>query len=226
MKVYTIEIAEAIEKEFAAFLKDWGGGYQMRFTRFIDLGGKQIDLYLYPPESNAPPWMVIRVKSVFKSDQGECMQYFVNIPSLNKSMDDVLVSPEVWKIPALTDRILQSVKNDMLAKISESGGGAIEGGDSGSLPEPTPDLPSGSQEADNSDDEEELEDMDVSGILASDDDEADNTINPEEILKSVEKEESGEVSNDPPSEDEETKKRSGEASEGESGFNHEDVIKD
>ncbi len=220
MKVYTIEIAEAIEKEFSAFLKDWGGGYQMRFTRFIDLGGKQVDLYIYPQDPSAPPWMIIRVKSVFKSDQGECMQYFVSIPSLNKTMDDVLVSPEIWKLPALTDRILQSVKADLLAKINE-GGGALEGGDPNSLPESSTDLPGGSP-AQEEDEEDELEGVDLSGIVASDDDDSGTDINPEDILKAV-AEESEESDQEKP---EEPKEEEAEPKEEDSDFNPEDVIKE
>ncbi len=164
MKVLAIEIAEAIEKEIATFLKDWGGGYAMRFTRFIDLGGKQTDLYLYPPKAGASPWCVIRIRSVFKSDQGECMQYFVNLPATGMNLDDVLVSPEIWKLPKLTDRILKFLKADLLIKVNE-GSGALEGG--GLALESDASLPSGPAESSQTEEEED-EDVDTSGILAPD----------------------------------------------------------
>ena len=98
MKVFTIEIASAVEKTILEFLKDWGGAGKVRFTRFIDLGGKQTDLFIYPPAADASPRIVLRVKSVYKTDEGECMQYFVEVPGTTKTLSDVLVSPEIWKL--------------------------------------------------------------------------------------------------------------------------------
>jgi hypothetical protein len=68
MKVVAIEVVEAIENKISKFLKEGGGSYAMRFTRFIDLGGKQTELYLYPPEAGSSVWCTIGVRSVFKSD--------------------------------------------------------------------------------------------------------------------------------------------------------------
>lgn len=171
MKVHTIEIAKAIEGELQAFLKDWGGGYPMKFTRFIDLGGSQTDLYVYTAEEGASPWMIIRIKAVMKSDQGECIQVFVNIAGKAAKMEEVLVSPEIWKLPALADRVLTFAKNDMLVKIAE-GGDSHSAIDSGSGPE----LGEGS-----SDDDEDYDDLDTAGILAGDGG-GDSDFNPEDII--------------------------------------------
>ncbi|MEM9160822.1 MAG: hypothetical protein AAGB46_17365 [Verrucomicrobiota bacterium] len=202
MKVFTIEIAEAIENELKGFLKDWGGGYAMRFTRFLDLGGKQCDLYVYPAPEGAPPWLIVRIKSVYKSEQGECMQYFVSIPEAGKSMDDVLVSPEVWKLPALSDKILTFVKNDMLVKINE-GGGALESG-SGAETGGTLGAASGGPEEE---EDEDLDDIDTSGILAGDGG-ADMDFDPMDIINSANEDEGGGDDG------------------GDAAFNPEDVIKD
>ena len=50
MKVVSIEIAEAIENEFVKFFEENGETGSMQFTRFIDLGGKKVELFLYPPQ--------------------------------------------------------------------------------------------------------------------------------------------------------------------------------
>lgn len=174
MKVFTIEIASAIEKTFLDFLKDWGGSSRVRFTRFIDLGGKQTDLFMYPPPETSQPWMIARIKSVYKSDQGECMQYFVELPTLGKNMDDVLVSPEIWKLPAVADKILDFAKQDFMVWLSEEGN-ALEEGDSGSLPE--------ASSSDN--DEEDLDDLDTSGILAGDGDGAESDFDPGAMIRAA-----------------------------------------
>lgn len=160
MKVYTIEIASAIEAELKKFLSEWGGGYPMRFTRFVDLGGKQTDLYVYTAEAGTPPWMIVRIKSVMKTEQGECIQYFVTIAGKEKGMEEVIVSPEIWKLPALADKVLNFSRNTMMEKIAE-GGAALEGGE--------PSLGQGSDfggSSSSSDDDEDYEDLDTSGILA------------------------------------------------------------
>ncbi|MDQ8180064.1 hypothetical protein [Pelagicoccus sp. SDUM812005] len=176
MKVHTIEIASAIEQELQSFLKDWGGGYPMKFTRFIDLGGRQTDLYVYTAEAGASPWMIIRIKSVMKSEQGECIQVFVNVAGKAKAHEETLVSPEVWKLPALADRILTFAKNDMLAKIAEGGaalpeggGGADAGGQLGAGPA-------------SDDDDEDYDDLDTAGILAGDGGGASMDFNPEDVI--------------------------------------------
>lgn len=223
MKVVAIEVAEAIEKEIAQFLKDWGGGYTMRFTRFIDLGGKQTELYLYPPEEGAPTWCTIGVKSVVKSDEGECMLYSVKLPSSGKVWDDVLVSPEIWKLPALTDKILKFIKTDLLLKVNE-GGGALEGGDLALEPAAQA-LPEQSESND------DLDDLDTEGILASDDAAEGPGFDPMDIIAAAQadsdqkEEDSGfdpesiiRAANEEASE--------GDSEESSSGFNPEDVIKD
>lgn len=184
MKVVTIEVAEAIEKEFRSFLKDWGGGYQLRFARFIDLGGKQTDLYVYLQNRDEGPWMVARIKSAHKSDQGECMQYFVEMTESGKSLEDVLVSPEVWKLPALSSKILEFCKADLLAKIGAGGqaldtgaGGRLEGGSEAEAEQRKKE-----QEAD---EEEALEELDTSGILADDEDAGGMDFDPEDIIKAA-----------------------------------------
>lgn len=178
MKVHTIEIAEAIEQELKKFVNDWGGGYPMKFMRFVDLGGKQTDLYVYTHEKGASPWMIVRVKSVMKSEKGECIQIFVNVAGKAENMEEVLVSPEVWKLPALADRILTFSKNDMLLKISEGTealgpAGMSSLGDSGS---------SAGASTTSSDDEEEYEDLDTEGILAGDGAAGDSGFNPEDVI--------------------------------------------
>jgi len=201
MKIYTIEVVEAIENELKKFISEWGGGYSMRFTRFLDLGGQQCDLYVYPPEDGSPPWMVTRVKSVFKTDEGECMQYFVNLPAAGKNLDDVLVSPEVWKLPALADKILAFVKNDLLIKVNE-GGGALGAGSESTQESPPASLTTSAAE----EDEEDLDDLDTSGILAGDGDSSDDDFDPSALVNSLQEE----------SEEEDDS----------GGFNPEDVIKE
>lgn len=197
MRVYTIEVAEAVENEFKKFLKDWGGGYPMRFTRFVDLGGKQTDLYVYSAEKGSSPWLILRVKSVFKNDQGECMQYFVEMPATGKRMEEVMVSPEIWKLPALSDKVLTFAKNDLLVKIGE--GGAALGGGVSSLGSGF-----GGKLSAGAEDEEDLDDFDTSGILASDSNGGGSDFNPEDIIA-----------------------QANQASDEEDfGFNPEDVIKD
>lgn len=198
MKVFTIEIASVVEKTFFSFLKDWGGNEKVRFTRFIDLGGKQTDLYMYPNTAEASPWMILRVKSVYKSDQGECMQYFLELPSEGKNMQDVVVSPENWKIPALADRILEFVKNDLLMMINQIGDESLLAPSSGSS------LPSGS-----SSDDEDLDDFDTSGILAGGDDDSPMDFDPEAIIRAASDSDSSDGDD-----------------ENNSDFNPEDIFKD
>lgn len=173
MKVHTIEIASAIEEELKTFLKEWGGGYPMKFTRFIDLGGRQTDLYVYTAEEGAAPWMIIRIKSVMKSDQGECIQVFVNVAGKAGRMEEVLVSPEVWKLPALADRVLTYAKNDMLVKIADSSVSLPEGDSAGSGVE----LGTGTV-----DDDEDFDDLDTSGILAGDGGSGGSDFDPSEMI--------------------------------------------
>ncbi|MGK0237669.1 MAG: hypothetical protein ACI92G_001129 [Candidatus Pelagisphaera sp.] len=233
MKVVAIEVAEAIENEIANFLKDWGGGYVMRFTRFIDLGGKQTELYLYPPEVGASPWCTINVRSVFKSDEGECMLYSINIPVAGKRFEDVLVSPEIWKLPALTDKILKFLKTDLLLKINE-GGATLEGG-SNAL-ESSEAAPQGEAAlADSTEEEDELEDLDTEGILASDDDDGGAGFDPMDIIAAAQANAEKGDSDDAFDPASVIQAANEESSEGvpaddsevtESGFNPDDVIKD
>jgi len=196
MKVVTIEVAEAIEKEFKSFLEDWGGGYQLRFARFIDLGGKQTDLYVYPQNRDEGPWMVARIKSAHKSDQGECMQYFVEMTESGKSLDDVLVSPEVWKLPALSSKILEFCKADLLAKIG-AGGQALDTGVAGRL-EGAADAEEKEERKPEPEDEEALEDLDTSGILADDEDAGEIGFDPEDIIKAANEEGEADEEGDKP----------------------------
>jgi hypothetical protein len=223
MKVVAIEVAEAIEKEIANFLKDWGGGYAMRFTRFIDLGGKQTELYVYPPEAGATPWCTVGVRSVFKSGEGECIITSVKLPSLGKTWGDVMVSPEIWKLPALSDKILKFLKNDLLIKVNE-GGGALEGG--GFALEPA--APT-QQEDSSSEEEDEIDDLDLEGILVSDDAEESPGFDPMDIIAAAQadSEQGGESDTfDPESIIREANEQTSETDESSSGFNPEDVIKD
>jgi len=183
MKVHTIEIAAAIEDELKKFIQEWGGGYPMKFTRLVDLGGKQTDLYVYTAEEGAAPWMIIRIKSVMKSDQGECIQVFVNVAGKAQGMEEVLVSPEVWKLPALADRVLTFSKNDLLVKIAEGGEALPEGqgGDAGSS------LGAGSS----ADEDEDLDDLDTAGILAGDGGGADMDFNPADVIAQANEEGGG-----------------------------------
>jgi hypothetical protein len=127
MKVVSIEIAEAIENEIAKFLEENGEAGSMRFTRFIDLGGKQVELFLYPPQMGASVWGIINAKAVFKTEEGDCVIYSVKIPSLEKGFEDVIVNPERAKLPAMIERILKFLKEDLLQKSKEKGT-ALEGG--------------------------------------------------------------------------------------------------
>lgn len=176
MNVHTIEIANAIEQELQSFLKDWGGGYPMKFTRFIDLGGRQTDLYVYTAAEGSPPWMIIRIKCVMKSDQGECIQVFVNVAGKASAHEETLVDPEVWKLPALADRVLTFAKNDMLVKIAE-GGDSLP--DAGGVADLGAGMGGGSTD---DDDDEDLDDLDTAGILAGDGGGASMDFNPEDVI--------------------------------------------
>jgi len=172
MKIHTIEVAAAIEEELQKFLREWGGGYPMKFTRFIDLGGKQTDLHLYSAQKDASPWMIARIKEVMRSEEGECIQIFVNIAGKSPGMEEVMVAPEVWKLPALADRILAFAKSDMLLKIGE-GAGEIEGG------QQAPSLGSASS---SDQEDEDYENLDTSGVLAGDGDSGGSDFNPEDVI--------------------------------------------
>ncbi len=127
MKLVSIEIAEVIENEIVRLLEENGEAGSMRFTRFIDLGGKQVELFLYPPQMGASVWGIINVKAVFKTEEGDCVVYSVKVPSLEKGFEDVLVNPERSKLPVMIERILNFLKDDLLQKASEKGN-ALEGG--------------------------------------------------------------------------------------------------
>lgn len=127
MKLVSIEIAEAVEKAIVGFLEEKGESESMRFTRFIDLGGKQVELFLYPPEKGTTVWCTIAIKSVFKTDEGDCVVSTVRIPSLEKKFEDVMVNPVEEKLPAMVERVLNFLKEDLLRKASEKGT-ALEGG--------------------------------------------------------------------------------------------------
>lgn len=178
MKVHTIEIASAIEQELQGFLKDWGGGYPMKFTRFVDLGGRQTDLYVYTAEPGASPWMIIRIKCVMKSEQGECIQVFVSVAGKQHRHEETLVSPEVWKLPALADRILTFAKNDMLTKVAEGGETLPQGREAEDLG--GGELGAGGSDGD--DDDDDYDDLDTAGILAGDGGGADMDFNPEDVI--------------------------------------------
>lgn len=175
MKVHTIEIASAIEQELKSFLKDWGGGFPMKFTRFIDLGGLQTDLHVYSAKDSVSPWMIVRIKSVMKTEQGECILISVSVAGKAKSYEETLVSPEIWKLPALADRVLTFAKNDMLVKISEGGDMGSSDGASGFGGV----LESSSSSAD---DDEDYDDLDTSGILAGGSGGASMDFNPEDVI--------------------------------------------
>lgn len=127
MKVVAIEIAEVIENGVVKFLEENGEAASMRFTRFIDLGGKQIELFLYPHQMGASVWCIIGIKAVFKTEEGDCVVYSVKIPSKERKFEDVLVDPERAKLPAMMERILKFLKDDLLQKASEQSR-ALEGG--------------------------------------------------------------------------------------------------
>ncbi len=219
MKVHTIEIAAAIEEELKTFLKEWGGDYPMRFTRFIDLGGLQTDLHVYPAAPDAPAWLVIRIKSIIKSDQGECIQYFVDVLNTSKSMESVMVSPEVWKLPAMASKILEFVRGDMLVKIGEDGN-ALEGGDA-ALSGGSQSSPSGNEE------DEDYEDLDTAGILAGDGAGGESDFNPEDVIAQANNGDGGEEA-DPSDLIKQMNEEADQAQDDDnaSGFNPEDVIKD
>lgn len=119
MKVVAIEIAEAIETEIVTFLEANSEAASMRFTRFIDLGGKQVELFLYPPQLGASVWCTIGIKSIFRADEGDCVVYSVSIPSTERRFENVLVNPERSKLPAMVERILNFIQEDLLRKASE-----------------------------------------------------------------------------------------------------------
>ncbi len=127
MKVVAIEIAEVIENGIVKFLEENDEAASMRFTRFIDLGGKQVELFLYPDQMGASVWCIIGIKAVFKTEEGDCVVYSVKIPSIERKFEDVLVNPERAKLPAMMERILNFLKEDLLQKASEKSR-ALEGG--------------------------------------------------------------------------------------------------
>ena len=125
MKVTAIEIAEAIEKEITRYLEEESDRNEMRFTRFIDLGGKQLDIYLYPPVSGATVWCVVGIKSVYRDEQGDCMIYNVAIPDTDRRFEYVQVSPVEEDLPDIAQKIVDFLKDDLKA-VNE--GTALEGG--------------------------------------------------------------------------------------------------
>ncbi len=127
MKLVAIEIAEKVERDIAQFLEESGKPDSMRFTRFIDLGGRQVELYLYPPQMGASVWCTIGIKFVFRTDQGECVLYSANLPEQERSFEDVLANPEAAKLPALSEKILAFLKDSLLQKVNEEGAN-LEGG--------------------------------------------------------------------------------------------------
>jgi len=152
MKVVAIEIAEVIEKGIVKFLEENDEAASMRFTRFIDLGGKQIELFMYPDQMGASVWCVIGIKAVFKTEEGDCVVYSVKIPSNERKFEDVLVNPEREKLPAMMERILKFLKDDLLQKASEKsraleGGGLALGADQKGDPDPESEEGSASEEA-------------------------------------------------------------------------------
>ena len=125
MKVTAIEIAEAIEKEITRYLEEASDRSEMRFTRFIDLGGKQLDVYLYPPVSGATAWCIVGIKSVYRDEQGDCMIYNVTIPDSDRRFDYVQVSPVEEDLRDMAKKIVEFLKDDLKA-VNE--GAALEGG--------------------------------------------------------------------------------------------------
>ena len=125
MKVTAIEIAEAIEKEITRYLEEASDRSEMRFTRFIDLGGKQLDVYLYPPVSGATVWCIIGIKSVYRDEEGDCMIYNVTIPDSDRRFEYVQVSPLEEDLPDIAKKIVVFLKGDLKAEIE---GAALEGG--------------------------------------------------------------------------------------------------
>lgn len=152
MNVVAIEIAEVIENGIVKFLEENDEATSMRFTRFIDLGGKQVELFLYPHQMGASVWCIIGIKAVFKTEEGDCMVYSVKIPSNERKFEDVLVNPERAKLPAMMERILKFLKDDLLQKASEKsraleGGGLALGSDQKSDPVPESEGEASSEEA-------------------------------------------------------------------------------
>lgn len=125
MKVTAIEIAEAIEKEITRYLNEASDRSEMRFTRFIDLGGKQLDVYLYPPVSGATVWSIIGIKSVHRDEQGDCMIYNVSLPDSDRRFEYVQVSPVEADLPEIAKKIVDFLRDDLKA-VNE--GVALEGG--------------------------------------------------------------------------------------------------
>lgn len=125
MKVTAIEIAEAIEKEITRYLEEASDRSEMRFTRFIDLGGKQLDVYLYPPVSGATVWGIVGIKSVYRDEQGDCMIYNVTIPDSDRRFEYVQVSPVEEDLPGIAKKIVEFLKEDLKA-VNE--GAALESG--------------------------------------------------------------------------------------------------
>ena len=115
MKVTAIEIAEAIEKDITRYLEEASGRVEMRFTRFIDLGGKQIDVYLYPTVSGATVWGIVGIKSVYLEEQGDCMIYNVTIPDSDRRFEYVQVSPVEDDLPDIARKIFEFLKDDLKA---------------------------------------------------------------------------------------------------------------
>ena len=115
MKVTAIEIAEAIEKEITRYLEEASDRSEIRFTRFIDLGGKQLDVYLYPPVSGATVWGIVGIKSVYRDEQGDCMIYNVTIPDSDRRFEYVQVSPVEDDLPDIARKIFEFLKDDLKA---------------------------------------------------------------------------------------------------------------
>jgi len=127
MKVTAIEIAEAIEKEITRYLEEASDRSEMRFTRFIDLGGKQLDVYLYPPVSGAAVWCIVGIKSVYRDEQGDCMIFNVKLPNSDRRFEHVQVSPVEEDLPRIAKKIVDFLKDDLKA-VNE--GATLEGGNS------------------------------------------------------------------------------------------------
>ena len=138
------------------------------------------------------------------------------VPGTGRRMDEVMVSPEVWKLPALSDRVLKFVKNDMLVKIAEGGANLEAGGmGGGSLS-----ASSASRPSDDSDEDDEFDDIDTTGILAGDGG-SDMDFNPEDVIAQA-----NAGGDDFNPEDLIAQLNAEEDGGEESGFDPEDVIKD
>jgi hypothetical protein len=125
MNVTAIEIAEAIEKAITRYLEEASDRNEMRFTRFIDLGGKQLDIYLYPPVSGASVWSIVGIKSVYRDEQGDCMLFNVKLPSSDRRFEYVQVSPVKEDLPQIAKKIVDFLRDDLKAVIE---GAMLEGG--------------------------------------------------------------------------------------------------